>query len=64
MSTFDCCIPELIRIKMLVMGVPEKPVQFLYNHLNQVISNQRSDMEEKAAVLEADKEEELLDFIG
>ena len=25
---FDCCIPELIRIKMLAMGVPEKPVIF------------------------------------
>ena len=26
---FDCCIPELIRINMLAMGVPEKLVKFL-----------------------------------
>ena len=35
-SAFDCCIPELIKIKMLAMGVPERPVRFLYNHLTQV----------------------------
>ena len=33
---FDCCIPELIKINMLAMGVPERPVRFLYNHLTQV----------------------------
>ena len=35
-SPFNCCIPELIWIKMLATGVPEKPVKFLYNHLTQV----------------------------
>ena len=34
-SAFDCCIPELIRIKMLAMEVSEKPVKFLYNHQTQ-----------------------------
>ena len=35
-SAFNCCIPELIRIKLLAMGVPEKTAKFLYNHLTQV----------------------------
>ncbi len=35
-SAFDCCVTELIKIKMLAMGVPEKPVRFLYNHLTQM----------------------------
>ena len=38
-SAFDCCIPELISIKMLAMGVPKKRVKFLYHHLTQVTFN-------------------------
>ena len=33
----DCCVPEMIQIKMLAMGgIPEKPVKFVYNHLTRV----------------------------
>lgn len=35
-SVFNCCIPELIRIKLLAMRVLKKTVTFLYNHITQV----------------------------
>ena len=38
-SAFDCCVPVVVKIKMLAMKVPEKPVKFLYTHLTQVTFN-------------------------
>ena len=32
-SAFDCCIPEIIQLGLLLRGWPEITATFLYNHL-------------------------------